>query len=85
MLGTEPGALGSDVVILDIVAKPNNKGLDNGINISLTQDQSNQNNHLVFSSINEEQSQLMSYESDYSNLTRSISGNLQSNDNAEKL
>ena len=36
MLGTEPGALGSDVVILDIVAKPNNKGLDNGIDISLT-------------------------------------------------
>ena len=43
-------------MILDFVAKPNNEGLDIGIDIYLTQDQPNQNSHRVFSSLNEEQS-----------------------------
>ena len=44
------------VLILEFEAEPNSEGFDNGIDISLTEDQPNKDIHRVLSRINEEQS-----------------------------
>ena len=72
-------------MILDFLDEDNSEGLDIGIDISLTQDQPNQNINRFSPRINEEQSQLLLGESGESHLTRPYSGAFQSKDNAVKL